>query len=264
LTVHDVALLTAYLCGDTHELFNEAKADCDGDGKINDNDVHVAASYVMESEAPSSHYWYSTPVAAGELYADAFKLELGEEIVVPLNIAYGTDEKYNALQFDMTVPDGLFINDVTVGNSNAGIELSFAELGVNTYRVVAYTIDNTLFEESTPAVVNISLQTFSVIEENLRKLDVKNVYAVNDDNDEVRMKDISLSFGETTGIDKNLATFAVKGGGCITVTSLETQNIAVYSVDGRLVRKVSVGEGTTRITVPAGLYIVNGMKVLVH
>ncbi len=264
LTVHDVALLTAYLCGDIHKLFNEAKADCDGDGKINDNDVYAVASYVMESEAPSSLYWYSTPVAAGELYADAFKLELGEEIVVPLNIAYGTDEKYNALQFDITVPDGLFINDVTVGNSNAGIELSFAELGVNTYRVVAYTIDNTLFEESTPAVVNISLQTFSVIEENLRKLDVKNVYAVNDDNDEVRMKDISLSFGETTGIDKNLATFAVKGGGCITVTSLETQDIAVYSVDGRLVRKVSVGEGTTRITVPAGLYIVNGMKVLVH
>ena len=264
LTVHDVALLTAYLCGDTHELFNEAKADCDGDGKINDNDVYAVASYVMESEAPSSVYWYSTPVAAGELYADAFKLELGEEIVVPLNIAYGKDENYNALQFDITVPDGLFINDVTAGNGNTGIELSFAELGVNTYRVVAYTIDNTLFDESTPVVANISLQTFSVIEENLRKLDVKNIYAANDDNDEVHMNDISILFAETTGLDKTLATYAVKGGDCITVTSLEAQDIAVYSVDGRLVRKVSVGEGTTRITVPAGLYIVNGMKVLVH
>jgi hypothetical protein len=264
LTVHDVALLTAYLNGDIHKLFNEAKADCDGDGKINDNDVYAVASYVMESEAPSSVYWYSTPVAAGELYADAFKLELGEEVVVPLSIAYGADERYNALQFDLNVPEGLFINDITVGNDNAGVELSFAELGVNTYRVVAYTIDNTLFEESTPVVANISLQTFSVIEENFRKLDVKNIYAANDDNDEVRMNDISLSFAETTGLDKTLATYAVKGGECITVTSLEQQEMAIYSVDGRLVHKVRVGEGTTRIAVPSGMYIVNDAKVFVY
>jgi hypothetical protein len=56
----------------------------------------------------------------------------------------------------------------------------------------------------------------------------------------------------------------VEGGEFITVTALEAQCIAVYSVDGRLVRKVDVAEGTTRIALPSGLYIVNGEKVLVY
>ena len=78
------------------------------------------------------------------------------------------------------------------------------------------------------------------------------------------MADDLISFSETTGVDSTLATTAVRGGECIIVTVLEAQDIAVYSVDGRLVRKVHVDEGTTRIDVQPGMYVVNGMKVLVH
>ena len=48
------------------------------------------------------------------------------------------------------------------------------------------------------------------------------------------------------------------------MTALEAQEIAIYSVDGRLVRKVHVNAGTTRIALPAGVYVVNGEKVLVY
>jgi hypothetical protein len=218
----------------------------------------------MESDAPSSMYWYNTQEAVGELYAEAFRLEMGEEVIVPLNLSYGVDESYNAIQFDIKVPEGVFINDIVAGASVSGVEFSFAELGVNTYRVVAYTKDNQPFENTDPVVANVYLQTFSVIEEAMRKLDIANVYAVNDDNDEVRMNDAVVSFGETTGIDKTLATTAIKGGDCITITALEAKDIMVYSVDGRLIRKVRAGEGTTRIVVPAGMYVVNGTKVLVY
>ena len=263
LTVHDISLLTSYLNGGVNERFSEAKADCDGNGAINRNDVPAVASYVMESPAPSSMYWYSTPAAVGGLYADAFKLEMGSEVVVPVNLAYG-DEYYNAMQFDIKVPDGVFINDIVAGDALEGVEFSYAELGVNTYRVVAYTMDNMPFDDGKPVVANVYLQTFSVIEEESRKIDISNVYAVNDDNDEVRMGDTVISFGETTGIDPNLATVAIKGGNCITVTALEAQDVAVYSVDGRLVCKVRAAEGTTHIDVQPGIYVVNGSKVLVY
>ena len=263
LTVHDAVLVAAYLNGNRHQDFNLNKADCDANGTVDTADAEAVVSCIMENAAPSSIYWYNTPVAAGALDAAAFELETGAEVVVPFNVVCGLDESYNGIQFDMKVPEGVFVNDISVGNGLGDVHFEYAELGTNTYRVVAYAKDNELFADDA-VVANVSLQTFSVIEEQLRKLDICNVYAVNNGNDEVRMDDLAVSFGEATGIDAALATVAVKGGDCITVTALEAQEIAVYAVDGRLVHKVHATVGTTVIEVPAGLYIVNGEKVLVH
>jgi hypothetical protein len=144
------------------------------------------------------------------------------------------------------------------------VEFDYAELAANTYRVVAYTSDNEALCDKDAVVANISLQTFSVIEEPLRKVEVCNVYAVNENNDEVRLDNVSISFAEATGIDAALATMAVKGGSCITITALEDQVVKVYSMDGRLICRKKVAQGTTRIDVPAGIYMVNGNKVLVY
>ena len=92
---------------------------------------------------------------------------------------------------------------------------------------------------------------------------IVNAYAIDGNNEEVRFDDAEIAFTQSTGISNAFLTYAVKGGDCITVTALEAQEIAVYSVDGRLVRKVQVNAGTARIAVPAGVYVVNGEKVLV-
>ena len=78
------------------------------------------------------------------------------------------------------------------------------------------------------------------------------------------MNDASMLFNESTGIEGVYATVSVKGGECVVITALEAQTMSIYSVDGRLVRKVNVTEGTTRVALPAGMYIVNGEKVLVY
>lgn len=261
LTVHDVALIVAYLNNFTHRDFDEQKADCNGDGIISMNDAYTVADYVIESEAPSPMYWYNTPLAAGALDASRFELEVGEEALVPVSILKG-GESYNAIQFDVKVPEGVFVNGISLSDGITGVDFSYAELGLNTYRVVAFTEDNTdLTTEDRFA--DISVQTFSVIEEDARNIDICNVYVVDSDNDELRMGDLAVSFGESTGMDNTFAAFAVSGGECIKVTALEAMDVAVYSVDGRLVSKVRVKEGTTTINVSAGMYIVNGQKVLV-
>lgn len=264
LTVHDVALVTAYMNGYTHKDFNLKKADCDGNGSVGDADVAAVAACVIGSEAPSSMYWYKTTLAAGELNASDFNMEQGEEVVLPLNLVYGYDELYNALQFDVKVPEGVYINDIVAGEALSDVEFDYAELAANTYRVMAYTSDNEALCDKDAVVANISLQTFSVIEEPLRKVEVCNVYAVNENNDEVRLDNVSISFAEATGIDATLATMAVKGGSCITITALEDQVVKVYSMDGRLICRKKVAQGTTRIDVPAGIYLVDGNKVLVY
>jgi hypothetical protein len=87
---------------------------------------------------------------------------------------------------------------------------------------------------------------------------------VDGNNDEKRFGDATILFTQATGISDVYPDYSVKGGDCITFTALEEQEVAVYGVDGRLVCKQNVKAGTTRIQLPAGVYIVNGEKVVVY
>ena len=264
VTVHDVTVITAYLLGDTYKRFSEAKADVNADGYIDLADADMAADEVLMAEAPSAVYAYSTPLAAGELYGNDAVLALGEDAIVPLKLMSYSGEDYTAMQFDVKVPDGVFINDIVPAKALEAHNFAYEMLDMNTYRVVVYSDDNRTFNSSDDVILNIDANATSVIEEDACVIEILNAYAVDNNNEEVRFDDVKIAFSQSTGVSDVYATFSVKGGECMAVTSLEAQEIAVYSVDGRLVRKVRVNAGTTRIALPAGVYVVNGEKVLVY
>ena len=264
VTVHDVTVITAYLLGDTYKRFSEAKADVNADGYIDLADADMAADEVLMAEAPSAVYAYSTPLAAGELYGNDAVLALGEDAIVPLKLMSYSGEDYTAMQFDVKVPDGVFINDIVPAKALEAHNFAYEMLDMNTYRVVVYSDDNRTFNSSDDVILNIDANATSVVEEDACAIEIVNAYAVDNNNDEVRFDDARIAFSQSTGISDVYATFSVKGGDCIKVTALEAQEIAVYSVDGRLVRKVRVNAGTTRIQVSAGIYIVGNDKILVY
>ena len=264
LTVHDVSVITAYLQGNVYKRFSEVKADFNADGDIDLVDAELTAGEVMMAEAPSATYAYSTPLAAGELYGEDAMLELGEDAVVPLNLMRYSGEEYTAMQFDIKVPDGVFVNDIVPSGALASHNFMYEMLDMNTYRVVVYADDETVFGNSDNVVVSIDANATSVVEEDARVFEIVNAYAVDNNNEEVRFDDVKIAFSQTTGITDVYDTFSVKGGDCIKVTALEAQDVAVYSVDGRLVRNMRVNAGTTRIALPAGVYVVNGEKVFVY
>lgn len=264
LTVHDAALIAAYLNGRTHKAFNEGKADADGNGTIEAADAEKVAELILDSEAPGATYRYYTAEAQGNLAVNAFDIELGGECEVTLNLAGYMGEDYNAIQFDIIVPDGLDVDEIAVPELLSSSTFVWSQINMNTLRVVAFNNDNTDFFTGEETIAKLTLSTSSVIEESERKLDITNAYAVTSSNDEVYLADISVPFGEKTGIDNTLMTANISGGEMITVTALEAQEVAVYTVDGRLVYKTTVPEGTTGIAVPAGMYIVNGEKVTVY
>lgn len=61
------------------------------------------------------------------------------------------------------------------------------------------------------------------------------------------------------------AYFAALGGvGCISVNAGKAQSVRIYDIAGQLVRNAQVGSGVTTINgIPAGIYVVNGTKVMV-
>ncbi|PIN29048.1 hypothetical protein [Prevotella intermedia] len=75
------------------------------------------------------------------------------------------------------------------------------------------------------------------------------------------------SDGETTGIEylQTRPDLAVQGGnGTITFTATADRKVNVYTVTGTLANSVSIKAGNTEtINVPAGMYVVNGVKIIV-
>ncbi len=264
LTVHDAAAITAYLQGDVCKRFSEVKADANADGYIDLADAEEVASMVMMADAPSALYAYSTPLAAGELYGDDVVLAIGEAGNVALKLMEYEGEEYKAMQFDVWVPDGIFVDDIVPADALASHNFMYEMLDMNTYRVIVYSEDNEMFGNGSDVVANISASATSVIDEGVRKIEILNAYAVDGNNDEKRFGDATILFTQATGISDVYPDYSVKGGDCITFTALEEQEVAVYGVDGRLVCKQNVKAGTTRIQLPAGVYIVNGEKVVVY
>ena len=264
LTVHDAAVITAYLQGDVYKRFSEAKADANTDGYVDLADAEEVASLVMMADAPSAVYALGTPLAAGELYGEEAVLAIGEEGSVALKLMEYEGEEYKAVQFDVRVPEGVFIDDIMPADMLASHNFLYEMLDMNTYRVIVYSEDNEMFGDGEDVLVSITASATSVIEEDDCVIEILNAYAVDGNNDEVRFADARILFNQTTGIAGVYADYSVKGGDCITFTALEAQEVAVYGVDGRLVCKQNVKAGTTHIQLPAGVYIVNGEKVVVY
>ena len=73
---------------------------------------------------------------------------------------------------------------------------------------------------------------------------------------------IKTPSGVQSGIVDGLVVYG--GSGAIYDSVPKDMDIYIYSFTGQLIRMVRVSGGNSEITVPAGMYIVNGTKVAVQ
>ena len=93
------------------------------------------------------------------------------------------------------------------------------------------------------------------------------VEAVSFADGDVADKDVALVKDDGSGVDSiGIEGFKAYGGsGCIVVETEADAQVYVYNTVGSLVRSVEAVAGKTRIDgIGAGLYIVNGVKVIVR
>lgn len=264
VTIHDAALITAYLNGNIHETFSENKADCDNSGSIDNADAQMVAKIVKEGNAPSATYWNNTSQALGYFDTDALTLEVGEENVATLNLISYAKEQYKAMQFDIELPDGVELTKITKSQSIERHNFSFIEKGNNIYRITVYSDDDECFSTSNNALIKMNLYSEDIINEKNRFIKISNAYIVDKECNELIISDYDIAFNQSTGINDINSDILIEGGEYISVTLLEPQKIVIYGVDGRKIREFNAKEGTTRIAIPAGIYMVNGEKVVVR
>ena len=262
VTIHDAALVTAYLKGYTHPSLSEAKADCNKNGKIEIEDARTIAKIIKGGNSPALTYWKSTPQAVGEFYSPNVMLEIGNIHELKLNMLSYEQEQYKALQFDIIAPADITLTGITNGEAIENHNFSYINRGNNTYRVLAYSDEDMCFSTGDDNIINIELYTTDIINEENRNIKIANIYVVDNENNELRFNDYNITFSQVSGIS-NVTDALIEGGECITITLLKAQRIDIYSVDGRRVRSIDAKEGTTRVSMPAGVYIVNDEKVVV-
>ncbi len=264
VTIHDAALISAYLNGNTHESFNSVKADCDKNGIIDMDDANVVTALIQEGDAPSATYWHSTPQSLGEFYSDDVVMQIGDVHNATLNLLSYNEEQYKAMQFDITMPEGISLIDILSSQAISEHNFSYVEKGTNTYRITAYSENDECMPTNEAALIELILTSTEIINEDNCYIKISNAYFVDNENNELRMGDHDIRFSQASGISHNSTESLIEGGECITITLLEPQKIDIYSVDGRKVRSINAQKGTTRIVIPAGIYIVDGEKVVVQ
>ena len=142
------------------------------------------------------------------LAANDFEAQLGEELNIPLVLSSGSNETYSALQFDIAIPDGFDICDITMGDVEC--PLTYTQKDMNNFRVVAYLDDNSEFGTGDEIIAKLTVSTNNVIEEDARKLVLSNIYAVDANNDEVRLENSTVSFTQATSIGNTYAGFTCR------------------------------------------------------
>lgn len=262
LTVHDIALIVNYLAGKSNAAFNAVKADIDDNGKIDVNDAFFTASQVAAADAVSSLYYFNTPIANALLSAEDIEAPIGENTELPLNLVALGNSGYKAIQMDIELPTGVALVEATADESLAASFLC-NQTGEQSYRIVAYTPDNDTFYED-EAITNLLLNVSEVIPEEQRLVKITNILTIDEENIEQRIANLEAHFSLTTGISTEAATIGISGGKQLTISLLKSQKIDIYSVDGRKVRTVNATEGTTRVELPAGIYVVQGKKVIIR
>lgn len=264
LTVHDVVITADYLLGNIDETLNKTKADADGNGTIDADDVATVASQVVAADAVSPMYYYNTSVANAMLLAGQTELIVNDTINMPISLEKIAADSYSALQVDVEIPAGVLLAATVVGDGANGHNLLLNELGDNKYRMLIYSDTNTLFGEN-GAIAELSLSVSEILPENERSIKFTNALVVNTYNVEQRLGDVEAEFNVSTGISAvDEAVLGVRGGEQLTISALTSQKINVYAVDGRLVRSLNVAAGTTVVELPAGVYVVQGEKVIIR
>ena len=74
-------------------------------------------------------------------------------------------------------------------------------------------------------------------------------------------------FGGTNGIDeikRDVDLAVIPGNGNITLMARADKDVTIHAVNGMTVDKCSLRAGETRtVSVPAGVYVINGVKMVV-
>lgn len=263
LSLADVVALQHYILGQHTEPIDLQQADVDGNKRINVNDLVHLVALVLQAETDAAR-WSRLPQAQTTLTAERFVAIPGNVASLPLLVEVKGDEPAG-LQFDLQLPEGMELDEVLLPDTWRHMQVQFSHQGDRRCRVVLYGNKGNALPEGT-AQIELRLLAQQQIAAAERKVNITAATLADRKGNDQRLSCPTVAFDmDATGVDSTLAIdWEVTGGKTLTVRTWHAGSLRVYGLDGRIVRTCPLKQGTNTFNLPAGTYIVNGQKVVIH
>ena len=264
VAINDAVIVMNHIVGADTPAFNAKAADMDGNGSVEINDAVLIMNTVVGTESTKSiKKTLATEPNADELTAADIEICQGGTAMLSLDLA--NLDALTAAQFEITLPEG-----ITAGKAEAGERASRHMIKTNmvgnVLKVAMLSAESADFEGSEGAILLLPLSadkamtsgSYGISLRNVKMSDARgNLFILPDADSSVVVKDWS-------GVDSvAFDRLRVYGGnGEICIESPADTVIQIVAVDGRAFA-VEASAGKTAVAVSAGVYVVNGQKVIV-
>lgn len=264
VAINDAVIVMNHIVGADTPAFNAKAADMDGNGSVEINDAVLIMNTVVGTESTKSIKKTSaTELNADELTAADIEICQGGTAMLSLDLA--NLDALTAAQFEITLPEG-----ITAGKAEAGERASRHMIKTNmvgnVLKVAMLSAESADFEGSEGAILVLPFSadktmpsgSYGISLRNVKMSDARgNLFILPDADSSVVVKDWS-------GVDSvAFDRLRVYGGnGEICIESPADTMIQIVAVDGRAFA-VEASVGKTAVAVSAGVYVVNGQKVIV-
>ncbi len=253
VTVGDVVITGNYILKRNPEVFYFKAADINRDAEITMSDVVAIVDIVLDEK---------DTVATGRTRSCIAGLDLGKATVkhetaaIPMSLANNTP--YCAFQADVVLPEGIALESVTLAARAQGTHrVTWKKQANGRVRMLVYAADNAAFRGNAGELVTLNLSGFSVGDPEL-DVHLENVIFATPEGYENFMDNATSIINPAAG----MTVYA--RGGTLFVESDEAQTLHLYNLQGQLVKVLHLHEGVnTYANLPAGVYILNGVKVVI-
>lgn len=255
-------------------------ADRNEDGHINIVDV-VGVIDTLLKQTPSSSPSRSIsltedqPSVTDLFEMDPLSINAGETKTLALRL--NNSDAYTAFQMDIELPAGLSVAKDADGNSlieMAGNRSTFSQVTVSNevqdgkVRIIGYSMSNSLYAGNEGDFLYITLKADDSVESSSSLITVDNIHMVTSARTEVQLSTCSgevavNSITAVNGTEINKLSITVENGALIIFTP-EAMEMPLYSVEGRLIKVLSLKDGSNSIYgLNKGIYLIHGMKVII-
>ncbi len=279
VTMADVVNIVNYVLGEIPQTFVFPASDINADEDITMADVVLAVNAVLNGGVVKSKGYKPSIVPMSES-TNTNTITLQELSIQPggtatLLVDMTNDIDITAFQFDIKLPEGISISNDEYGDPL----IALTSRGTNTHMVVsayqengalrvgAYSSKSRPFKGNSGTLLEISLEADPSIECGTYNIDMSTIYIVKPDGTQLDIDNFTHPIViETSGIEDiyNNNVLTINGGdNVINITSSTSREISIFNTMGIVVKSTNIEAGTTTIDIPAGLYIINGQKVIV-
>jgi len=144
-----LVVIVKFVVGTPYADFDEYLADFD-----NDQHVTVADAVVLVNKLANGQAEVNLD-APGYVMDDEETVMLTKDVNNVISLCLNSSFRYSAFQFDLTLPELSDVEQVQLTARRQGHQLVYNKVGDNTYRFVAFSIQNNIFQGTEGSVINI-------------------------------------------------------------------------------------------------------------